>query len=153
MHQDHLSKPYDPSEKNKDPNSGDWTLNCGNNKILHRPNHGLSHTLRGAALVPEVLYSYATHSTDKKTRDMVQNISKDDIKRMQVAMLFSVVGRKSELGFADNPGYMGDIEKPAQNFLNNMQKRTIKTYLPHRNKLPIGNAWCSIMETLVFIPM
>ncbi|HIC7357883.1 TPA: SidE phosphodiesterase domain-containing protein [Legionella pneumophila] len=115
LHKDYLSKPYDQSEKNIDPNKGDWTLNCGNNKILHRPNHGLSHTLRGAALVPEVLYSYATHSTDKKTREMVQNLSKDDIKRMQVAMLFSVVGRKSELGFNDNKvvygGYRQDSAK------------------------------------------
>ncbi|HAT9729511.1 TPA: hypothetical protein JBD73_04200 [Legionella pneumophila subsp. pneumophila] len=126
LHQDHLSKPYDPSEKNKDPNSSDWTLNCGNNKILHRPNHGLSHTLRGATLVPEVLYSYATHSTDKKTRDMVQNISKDDIKRMQVAMLFSVVGRKSELGFADNPGVYGGYRKASAELFEQYAKTHYK---------------------------
>lgn len=126
LHKDHLSKPYDPSEKNKDPNSGDWTLNCGNNKTLHRPNHGLSHTLRGAALVPEVFYSYATHSTDKMTRERVQNLSKDDIKRMQVAMLFSVVGRKSELGFADNPGVYGGYRKTSAELFEQYAKTHYK---------------------------
>lgn len=126
LHQDHLSKPYDPSEKNKDPNLGDWTLNCSNNKVLHRPNHGLSHTLRGAAIVPEVFYSYASHSTDKKTRDMVLNLSKNDIKRMQVAMLFSVVGRKSELGFADNAGVYGGYRKASAELFEQYAKTHYK---------------------------
>lgn len=117
LHQEHLSKPYHSSEKALDLHTKDWTLNCGNNRTLNRPNHGLSHTLRGAVMVPEVFYSYATHSTDKNTREMVQNLRKDDIKRMQVAMLFSVVGRKSELGFADNPAvYRGYREASAKLF-------------------------------------
>jgi hypothetical protein len=115
LYQEHLSKPYDPSEGKE--HFSDWTLNCGNNKTLHRPNHGLSHTLRGVVLVPEVFYSYAMHSTDKKTREIVQNLSHDDIKRMQVAMLFSVVGRKSELGFADNQAvYRGYRKASAELF-------------------------------------
>lgn len=63
-----------------------------------RPNHGTVHTLRGALMVPVVLGYYKKNARNTRGFD---KLGIDDIKRMQIAMLFSSTGRECE----DNEKY------------------------------------------------
>ena len=95
VHTQYLSQPYQDVAK---INSGEHEfVNSKTSQIVNRPNHATAHTLRGALMVPVVLEYYKKHSDKKEFNTM----SIDDIKRMQVAMLFSTVGRQCE----DNTKY------------------------------------------------
>lgn len=66
---------------------------------IYRPNHGLAHTLRCAHAIPEVATQFSRSAKGKHRYLFTQ----EDIKRMQVAMLFFVVGRQNEMGFFSSP--------------------------------------------------
>lgn len=95
VHDEYLSQPY---QDTANINSGEHEfVNSKTNEVVNRPNHATAHTLRGALMVPVVLEYFKKHSNEKEFGKM----SIDDIKRMQVAMLFSTVGRQCE----DNTKY------------------------------------------------
>jgi hypothetical protein len=71
------------------------------NQIVNRPNHGTPHTLRGAVMVPVVVEYYKKHANSHPYKKEFDKMDINDIKRMQVAMLFSTVGRQCE----DNDKY------------------------------------------------
>ena len=63
--------------------------------IVYRPNHGLTHSVRAAYLITS-LYSYAKeHGVESK------NLDEAALEKLQMMMLFSVVGRRDETGFND----------------------------------------------------
>lgn len=59
------------------------------NHVIHRPNHGLHHSLRVAASVPTILGFLGENQTASQ------------IEKLQLMMLFSVVGREDETGFRE----------------------------------------------------
>ncbi len=96
VNSNYLAKPYAKEYEAIFPKAS--KLVKGKN-VVYRPNHGLTHTLRSAHLIPQVALYYATFARDAYRFQFKQ----DDIKKMQVAMLFFVVGRQNEMGFFDNP--------------------------------------------------
>lgn len=83
--------------------SDDWELKC-QGKCIPRPNHGIAHTLRGAFMIPILAQCYQSHC--KNMNDAFNFVTSDakTLKRLQIALLFAVVGRKNEMGFKDNAG-------------------------------------------------
>ncbi|GGI92065.1 SidE phosphodiesterase domain-containing protein [Legionella impletisoli] len=66
--------------------------------IVYRPNHGLTHSVRTAYSVASIL-AYRQKCGDEETKVLKQ----PDIEKLQLMMLFSVVGRRDETGFNDGP--------------------------------------------------
>ncbi|MBS0286026.1 MAG: ankyrin repeat domain-containing protein [Proteobacteria bacterium] len=66
-------------------------------KKIERPNHGLRHSVCAAAAIPGICQYYA-----KCIGKEEYNLSEERQKRLQLMMLFSVVGRLDETGFADS---------------------------------------------------
>lgn len=64
--------------------------------IIHRPNHGIAHSVRAAYSIPQLLSFNAGHGKDFNPR-----LDDKDVEKLQMMMLFSVVGRQDETGFAD----------------------------------------------------
>ena len=72
------------------------TSHCEILNINHRPNHDLNHSVRAA-------YYIKTHhafNQQHKTQNF-QDLSSNDLEKLQLMMLFSVVGRRDETGFND----------------------------------------------------
>ena len=79
---------------------------------IHRPNHGLADALRKALLVPHVIQAYSTHYVTGSyrfdsnqgtfTKKAIGSIQPEEISAMQLAMVFEVCGRESDIGFKDD---------------------------------------------------
>jgi hypothetical protein len=98
----HLIKPYDPTFVKLFPKAAKLIKN---NRVIDRPNHDLTHTLRCVKLAPVVADFYANYSA----HPAVYQFSNEEMKKMQVALLFFVVGRQNEMGFHDNPDIYGQF--------------------------------------------
>jgi hypothetical protein len=76
---------------------------------VHRPNHGMADALRKAMLVPHVLEAYLTnyetssYFSGEFTKDAFGSMLPSEILAMQLAMIFEVAGRDSDIGFSDHP--------------------------------------------------
>ena len=98
----YYSKPYPPIPAGK-PDS--WNVDHSPVFGVNKPNHSLANALRKAALVPLII--------DECTRNYRAggHLSKTDFAEfseelkisMQVAMLFEVCGRESDIGYCDDP--------------------------------------------------
>lgn len=86
VYNNYLSRPYE-NEESVEP-----YLECEDFPRVERPNHGLVHTLRTASYVPRVVKIY--NSLNVKAL-----LSIREIEELQLAMLFFVAGRESELSF------------------------------------------------------
>jgi len=64
-------------------------------KVVHRPNHDTPHSIRVAAYIP-VIQDLFSIKGDQYT------LTDREIEKLQLMMLFSVVGREDETGFSDN---------------------------------------------------
>lgn len=84
----HYSKPYPPLPERLQLPAADHHAVLG----VERPNHGLANAVRKAILVEAVVKELPP---PEATSDIVLT--------MQVAMLFEVVGRESEVGHSDSP--------------------------------------------------
>lgn len=106
VYDNYLSKAYTDTEC-----MWDWVLHTADGQI-ERPNHGLAHTMRVAHLVPIVADFLAQH-----TADPAFNLTSKQLQLIQIAALFSVVGRENDAGFGDNKEkYMQFRLKSAQAF-------------------------------------
>lgn len=88
-------------------------LDCGNDNIVQRPNHGMVHSLRVANYIAQVGYLFKKYSTDPKILAIVQD--ENEIEILQIMMLFSVSGRVNEAGGA----FYDDMDNLEQ-ILNNI---------------------------------
>ncbi|WP_242604140.1 SidE phosphodiesterase domain-containing protein, partial [Legionella erythra] len=93
----HLSKAYKETELE----STDAVL-ARDNQVIHRPNHGLAHSLRVATYIPLVV-EYFQQFAKPKLSQLCQNLNSEELKKLQLCMLFSVSGRESDLAFKSNP--------------------------------------------------
>jgi hypothetical protein len=64
-------------------------------KIIYRPNHDLTHSVRAAYFI------IATHAYRKEHNTAFMDLSDSELEKLQMIMLFSVVGRQDETGFGD----------------------------------------------------
>lgn len=62
-----------------------------------RPNHGFAHSVRVAAYVPVLVQHYQKYHPEK-----CKDMDEQDIRLLQLAMLYSVVGRETEIGFGSD---------------------------------------------------
>lgn len=74
---------------------------CGSKikHIVHRPNHGLTHSVRVAYLITSLHAFNQEHNKDSKL------LNDSELEKLQMMMLFSVVGRKDETGWSDTGPY------------------------------------------------
>lgn len=63
-------------------------------KIIYRPNHGLTHSTRTAYMIT-ALYAF------KKEYNKAPSIDHVELEKLQMMMLFSIVGRRDETGFSN----------------------------------------------------
>ncbi len=107
VYDEYLSKPYtSPTIPN------DWEYTHGD-VTIPRPNHSLTHTLRTAAYVSEVVKAYNCFHKPPLTSK--------DIDQIQIALLFYVVGRENEASFG-NPEYLRYRQKSADAFEKYVRK-------------------------------
>lgn len=72
--------------------------------IIHRPNHGLAHTLRMTFVYFHDVINYLIdHVQNPSIKTAGQEMRPDDEYNMQMALLFTIVGRQSEVSFTQNP--------------------------------------------------
>jgi hypothetical protein len=100
----YLSKPYNRYFCQLFPKAAKLQKN---NKTIYRPNHGLSHTLCSFKLAPLVAKYYEQYSN----RPHFFKFNSEDIAKIQVALLFFVVGRENEMGFQNNPAIYSSFRK------------------------------------------
>lgn len=88
-------------------------------KIIPRPNHGLPHTLRVALYVPEVINYFAQYTNNEKFKRFCADLLSDkkEINKLQIALLFFVTGRESEVNFKENEALLRSYrEQSYRNF-------------------------------------
>lgn len=90
----YLSKPY-TNESVK----FDWDYKAEDGTVINRPNHGLAHSFRGANYAPVVCSYFKNFAKDKQDFQF----SDDEIKKIQIALMFRVAGRENDGGFTDDP--------------------------------------------------
>lgn len=123
----HLSKAY----KETDMDRTDAVLKH-DNQVIHRPNHGLAHSLRVATYIPLVV-EYFQQFAKPKLSQLCQNLNSEELKKLQLCMLFSVSGRESDLAFKSNPDkYREYRQRSAEQFIlyarDKMSKDDVKKY-------------------------
>ncbi|KGP63451.1 hypothetical protein EP47_09585 [Legionella norrlandica] len=70
--------------------------------IVYRPNHGLTHSVRTAYLIT------AIHAFKQAYKSEFKSLTDPELEKLQLMMLFSVVGRRDETGFNDTgPNVLG----------------------------------------------
>lgn len=80
----------------------DGSVQLGN-VIIHRPNHGLAHTMRVALYVQAVVNHFLADESNKKLAAACRALTTQQIAAIQLALLFNVTGRDDEVGFRENP--------------------------------------------------
>lgn len=93
-----LSKPYKDAPHERYPKEG--TID---GHIVFRPFHNLSQTLRKVATVQVAFLAYRLHRTTTFTMEGKTFRLEDEVEHIQLAFLFFVVGRESEISFQENP--------------------------------------------------
>lgn len=104
----HFAKPYGPIPAGV-ANPGAYQMDYDAVYGVERPNHGLANGLRKAAIIKplSVAYSERFNAHGGLTKAQFVFTAKETL-AMQVAILFEVSGRDSDIGFDDDtPAYMG----------------------------------------------
>jgi hypothetical protein len=102
LYEHFLSRPFTPRLKESCP--VDWNYRCSSGEMIERPNHGLAHTVRVAALVPvalRLLVQAAKESGISKQVQQANAVTDKDGRKAQYVMLFAVIGRKNEISYWD----------------------------------------------------
>ena len=110
----HYSKPYTVPKLAKDDEDF-WYLDLDAVHGVERPNHGLGNAMRKAALVRPVVKAYRDHYTGGGLGSF--DFSEWALLVMEVALLFEVCGRETDIGFNDNATvFMGYHEASCKAF-------------------------------------
>lgn len=129
----HLSKPFAED-------SAEASIVIGGRQI-YRPNHALAHTLRQIFYVKPIMDYFAHYAVDPEFAIFCR--VQKDLFFIQLALIFSVTGRESEIGFSEDPiKYRKFREKSAADFRRyaesiNMQMKDILRF--ERLVLYMGN--------------
>ncbi|EHL32764.1 SidE phosphodiesterase domain-containing protein [Legionella drancourtii] len=91
-----LSKPYTGNA-----NRNNQVYRCSNDQIIHRPNHGLPHSLRKMSYSNAVI-SFLRHH-DKTNSISTFCFTDEEQLAIKLCLLFSVTGREDEAGHKDSP--------------------------------------------------
>jgi hypothetical protein len=94
-------------------------------RIIHRPNHGLTHSVRAAYYITAIQGFMQYHKIDYKI------LHEPELEKLQLMMLFSVVGRKDETGFNDKSGrkiYQSFRATSGKEYLNYCLKKSSHFY-------------------------
>ena len=108
-YQHFYSKPFRPPPDDADDAlRAAWAMDFDPVHNIHRPNHGMADALRKAMLVPHVLDAYLKHYetgtySGDFTKDAFGSMLPSEQLAMQLAMIFEVCGRESDIGFNDHP--------------------------------------------------
>ena len=111
---EHYSKPYKvPTLAKEDEDC--WYMDLDAVHGIERPNHGLANAMRKAALVRPVVKAYLDHYTGGAYGSFA--FSEAELLAMEVALLFEVCGRETDIGFNDNSAiFMGYHEASCKAF-------------------------------------
>lgn len=113
-----LSKPYTGTA-----NKNNQVYRCSNDKIIHRPNHGLPHSLRKMSYSNAVI-SFLKHH-DKTNCASTFCFTNDEQLAIKLCLLFSVTGRDDEAGHTDSPkAYRKYLAASANHFEKFCKKNT-----------------------------
>lgn len=94
-YRNYLSRPYQ---------DGDVDAACYVNGIaIVRNNHGLAHTMRTVFYLDACLEFLIQHDPREDYRLYYSTLTQEQIELIKLAKIFAVVGRDSEVSFADNP--------------------------------------------------
>lgn len=115
VYENYLKYPY---TKDIETHNIDWELVINNGTaVIHRPNHGLAHTLRVAALVP--IIAQALKENPKNYHLDISGLDKMGILKMQLVSLFLIVGRENDCSFRDDPVAHNSFKKTSSEaFIN-----------------------------------
>lgn len=101
--------------------------------IIYRPNHGIAHSARVAYLTTSI------HAFKKAHNKASLLLTDPELEKIQMMMLFSVVGRRDETGFNDGPEgrqtYQGFRATSGKEFLNYAQEHLKALYGTDRKSL------------------
>lgn len=113
IYKHHLCNPY--KDATLYPFDVQMTIN---KEIIHRPNHGLAHTVRVADYAKYIIDYFKTFAKDDNFRTFCQNITPEKLLEIEIALLFRISGRESEAGFRDDPKLYDQYrENGVNNFL------------------------------------
>lgn len=124
----YLSKPYNRYFSQLFPKAARLQRN---NKTIYRPNHGLSHTLCSYKLAPLVAKYYEQYSNQSH----VFKFNREDMAKIQVALLFFVVGRENEMGFQNNPAVYSSFRKKSADAFKQYSTRHLMHLFKSHNEI------------------
>lgn len=113
-----LSKPYTGTA-----NKNNQVYYCSNGTIVHRPNHGLPHSLRKMSYSDAVISFLRLHDKTDCVPDFC--FTDDEQLAIKLCLLFSVTGRDDEAGHINSPeAYQNYLTASADHFTEFCKKNT-----------------------------
>jgi hypothetical protein len=97
-----------------------------NLQIVYRCNHGLTHTIKTMAIVPDVLQFLRENASENITGYLSKQDAKQDEnfqEKVQIAMAFYVTGRESEASFKEKELYESFRKASAENFRKYLKEK------------------------------
>ncbi|KTD06413.1 coiled-coil protein [Legionella gratiana] len=111
--------------------------------IVHRPNHGLTHSVRVSYLVTGI------HAFKKEFNKHSSELDEDlELEKLQMMMLFSVVGRRDETGFHDTGDNVKGCET-YENFRTTSGRDFLKYCRSHLNDLYKNNLEAMYRDAII----
>ena len=104
-----ITAPHFTAKYEDEPRSSIARVVAGRRYVVQRPNHGLAHSLRQAALASHILAALArTESSCERLREMsswAQRFTTDGnaVRRLQMAAAFQRAGRQGEASSSEDP--------------------------------------------------
>jgi hypothetical protein len=122
----YLSKPYTA------PGGSDREYTY-HGTTIHRPNHGLVHTLHCAMYGPFVVEFYnQLHPANK--------LSQDDIECIQMALVFHVAGRRNDMSSKDNPALYQEAREASGRAFDEYAKNNLSQKFSDAKRALYANA-------------
>jgi tetratricopeptide (TPR) repeat protein len=137
VYQQYLAKPYtlkQSTDREIDFTKVDWEFKY-EDSIIHRPNHGLAHTLRCVYYVEQVTAYYVEHNAANLTKSL-QTALKASLSEIQLRLLFEVVGRENEAAkHQDKVAWTRFFAKSEQYFKNQVANNNLKLRYYYNQRL------------------
>lgn len=101
--------------------------------MVYRPNHGLTHSVRAAYLTTTI------HTFREENNQKLNGLTETELEKLQMMMLFSVVGRRDETGFNDGAdgraAYQSFRATSGREYLKYAQEHLTHLYGTDRDKI------------------